>query len=137
MVQSKLLIISTPFLVAVIIFTVVTMEWYNPQMYYWAFFAIEMIAAALILNLFINENTVIHKILSIKWIVYVGLISYGLYLWHYPIYRLMQNKGFSGIQVITYGTLATFLVSVCSFYLLEKPILKLKRKYSTNKTLTM
>ncbi len=37
--------------------------------------------------LFSNKNTFIGKLLSFKWVVLIGLISYSLYLWHYPIQR--------------------------------------------------
>ncbi len=67
--------------------------------------------------------------LAAKALVWTGTISYGLYLWHYPIYRVMFSFEMSKIVVITIGSLMTFTVAVSSYYLMEKPILKLKKNF--------
>ena len=130
LVLSKWLTLLAPFSILCLIFMSVIMSLKNPQMYYWGFCAIEILTATLLLHLLINKNSVIHKLLSMRWIVWVGSISYSLYLWHYPIYRTMQQLNYSVIEVITYGTIVTLIISACSFYMLEKPILKIKRKYN-------
>lgn len=127
---SKWLEFFSYFAVLALITITVNLVWTNPQLYYWVFFIVEILTATLIFNLIINKNSVLHKVLSMKWIVWVGSISYGLYLWHYPIYKTMQNLQYSPIEVLVYGSLATFMVSAGSFYILEKPILKWKNRYS-------
>lgn len=99
------------------------------HMYYWAIFVIEVLTAILILYVFNSEDSLLKKLLSMKWLVWIGSISYGLYLWHYPIYRLMENLHYSSFEVITFGSFCTFLISIFSFYIIEKPILKLKSRY--------
>jgi len=131
---SKWLSILSPFSIFCLIFISVGMRWKNPQMYYWVFFAIEIFTAVLLLHLFINNNSLIHKLLSMRWIVWVGSISYGLYLWHYPIYRILYSLSYRGIELITYGAIVTFMISAFSFYMLEKPFLKIKKNYSVNIT---
>ncbi len=42
------------------------------------------VGTALII-IFATQNTWVHKILSCKLLVGIGLISYGVYLWHYPL----------------------------------------------------
>ena len=42
---------------------------------------------------FSNQNEIITKILSSKIFVGVGLISYSLYLWHYPIFAFSRITG--------------------------------------------
>jgi len=134
LVLSKWLSILAPCVILCLVFISITMTWTNPKMYYWVFFAVEIFTVIILLHLFVNRDSFIHKLLSMKWIVWVGSISYGLYLWHYPIYRVMKSLDYSGYEVITYGTFITFMVSMLSFYFLEKPILKLKRKFSGNNT---
>ena len=46
---------------------------------------IPIIGVSLII-LFSNKETYVKKLLSFKILVLVGLISYSLYLWHYPIF---------------------------------------------------
>ena len=41
--------------------------------------------------IFSNKNTLVYKILSLKPLVKIGLISYSLYLWHYPILSFSKH----------------------------------------------
>ena len=71
---------------------------------------------------FANSNEIITKILSIKLIVGIGLISYSLYLWHYPIfsYSLIYFQ-----KLNIYNKLFIFFIflffSLTSYFLIEKP----------------
>lgn len=40
----------------------------------------------MLIVLFSSKDEVITKLLSSKFFVRVGLISYSLYLWHYPVF---------------------------------------------------
>lgn len=70
-----------------------------------------------------NKQNFINKILSFRPVVFVGLISYSLYLWHFPIFA------FSRIAEFTRGdfekkiiiALVLFSVSILSYFFVEKP----------------
>jgi peptidoglycan/LPS O-acetylase OafA/YrhL len=55
---------------------------------------------------------------------YVGLISYGLYLYHYPIFVMIDGRrvGLTGYGLLAVRLAATFAVAVASFHLVERPI---------------
>ena len=55
-----------------------------------------------------------------------GLISYGLYLWHWPIYLTITNErtGLSGPALLALKLATTVVVSLASYYLVEMPIRK-------------
>jgi lysophospholipase L1-like esterase len=55
---------------------------------------------------------------------YVGRISYGLYIWHWPIFIWLDHArtGLSGYELFGFRVLVTFAVSVVSFHLVERPI---------------
>ena len=100
----------------------------DPRMYYFGFFIIEVLAAVLILDIVVNSRSIIRKLLVMKWVVWVGSISYGLYLWHYPIFRTIRALGFNGLTVNTVGLPVSFFVAALSYHALERPALKLKKR---------
>jgi peptidoglycan/LPS O-acetylase OafA/YrhL len=75
---------------------------------------------------FNNENGYVYKILSLKYLVFLGLISYSLYLWHYPVFAIGRTTEFFGDGVSKKLFLITFILSLISYYIIEKPIKKQK-----------
>lgn len=67
-------------------------------------------------------------ILSVRPIRWIGKISYGIYLWHWPIivYLTTQRTGLSGAWIDVARIGATLLVSTLSFYLVEQPIRRMR-----------
>lgn len=109
----------------------VSTEWFNPHMYYWLFFLIEVLTALILLALFVEREGRLGAILSSRWIVWTGSISYGLYLWHFPVYRTMVVSGFgSEIERLTVGILITFVFATLSYYFLERSFLQMKERYA-------
>ena len=80
---------------------------------------------------FSNENEIITKILSSKIFVGVGLISYSLYLWHYPIFAFSRITGVIEADAFKKIILASiiFLISILSYFLIEKPARNRKYKF--------
>tara|TARA_B100000989_G_C19526360_1_gene467067 strand:- start:419 stop:2344 length:1926 start_codon:yes stop_codon:yes gene_type:complete len=84
---------------------------------------------------FSNKDEFVTKILSTKIFVGIGLISYSLYLWHYPVFAFARITYFfqdNFIKELSSGLLILFL-SVSSFYLIEKPFRN--KKYQFRKLL--
>jgi hypothetical protein len=55
---------------------------------------------------------------------YVGKISYGTYLWHFPLFALLDSARLHiyGYPLLTVRIAVTLLVATGSFYLVEEPI---------------
>lgn len=75
----------------------------------------------------------LHRFFAWSPVRYVGRISYGLYLYHWPIYLLVDSEragSLFGVERLTGWSLLalhlslTFVVSVLSFHLIEQPFVK-------------
>ena len=76
-----------------------------------------------VIILFGQTEDSISKLLSLKFIVFIGLISYSLYLWHFPLFAFariteftrgnFENKIILGIFII--------LISILSYFFIERP----------------
>jgi peptidoglycan/LPS O-acetylase OafA/YrhL len=85
-------------------------------------------AAIIIAHLVSASRGWIHRIFENPVLVYVGQISYGLYVWHFPIERFMQQHQLPW-QNLMYLPPA-FLVALASYYLIERPCLRLKARFA-------
>src|SRR5262249_50391449 len=101
------------------------------RVYYWLLLIVEIAAAVIILDVFVSDRSRMTSLLSMRPIVWLGRVSYGLYLWHYPVYRTMESLGYVGATAI-YGTALTVVIASVSYYLVERPLLKLKRYPATS-----
>ncbi|WP_418359225.1 acyltransferase family protein [Sphingobacterium detergens] len=81
------------------------------------------------LALLISNRSKINDILSTKYLVYTGEISYSLYLWHWPVmafYRYYKNEYEFTISEKIVVLLATAIFSLISYYLIEHRLRKTK-----------
>ena len=69
-----------------------------------------------------------HRFLRHPGTVYVGRISYSLYLWHWPVYSLMRwTTGLESYPEQALALIATALLSVVSFHFIERGAQNLAR----------
>ncbi len=132
-VLTKLKSIHVLFYISLItlVTSAIVSRWTSPRMFYLGYFIIAMCAAIIIIKLTISvNNSVIEKALTQPVIVWIGKISYGLYLWHYPIFKIMRFYEYSRVTTFIFGTAFTFIFSVLSYYFIERPFLLLKGKTS-------
>jgi len=104
---------------------------FNDRMFHPSFYTLSPIIGACLIIWFSNKDELITKLLSTKLFVGVGLISYSLYLWHYPIFAF-NNYTFILGNIFILEILSYFLIlflSIISFYLIEKPFRNKKNKF--------
>lgn len=72
---------------------------------------------------FSEDKNLVNKVLSNKYLVYIGLISYSLYLWHYPIFSFAKINNFNTDNLINILLInCTFiLLAILSYHFIEKP----------------
>ncbi len=93
-------------------------------MYNGGFLAVAVASCVSIAYLVAHPHTPIARGLSWRPLVYVGQISYGIYLWHYPIFHWLTGyaTGLSVWPLFAARCAASFLAAVLSFHLVEMPI---------------
>jgi len=69
------------------------------------------------------------RLLEFRPVVYIGSISYGIYVYHYfvPVVSEGLSPSGSGVGLLAYVTLVTIAVATVSWFLFEKPLNDLKR----------
>jgi peptidoglycan/LPS O-acetylase OafA/YrhL len=127
-IMQRYLMVIAPLAVACLLAYCTIGNWLDRRMYYFGFVIIELLTTTLILDILINPKSIIRRLFAMKWLTWIGTISYGLYLWHYPIYGTMAALGYND-YIITIGSFITFLVAALSYYVLERPMLNLKKLY--------
>lgn len=64
-----------------------------------------------------------NKVLRWRPITFAGLLSYGLYLWHFPIFSLATYQyGYLTSFTKVFLLLVVFFISCCTWYFVETPI---------------
>ena len=84
-----------------------------------------IIGSALLILSGISHQTYVSRILSLKLLVSVGLVSYSAYLWHWPIlsflrYSLVEIDLLVAICILIF----TFILATISYLFIESPLRK-------------
>lgn len=87
-----------------------------------------------------NRSRFLNSIFSSKWLVYTGKVSYSLYVFHWFLLILLLpriNNLFTSITGIispltgiSICFFLTFFISILSYEYFEKPIIKIKKRFS-------
>jgi len=98
---------------------------FNDEIFHPSFYTLSPIIGVCLIIWFSNKDELISKILSTKLFVGFGLISYSLYLWHYPIFAFARTRYLmtSPTEKIIFILLSIFL-SILTFYFVERPFRK-------------
>ena len=97
--------------------------YYDHETFHPSFLTIVPVLGTCLIILYANKNEIITKILSLRSLVGIGLISYSLYLWHYPIFvfdRILYFSNDSFLKLFLIFVLI-FTLSFLSYRFIEKP----------------
>ena len=93
-----------------------------PRLYRGGFTLIAIASAAIIAGAMVRGP--LRRVLSLPPLPAVGRISYGLYLWHWPIYVWLSpdRTGRSGNTLLALRLALTLIVALVSYHFVERPI---------------
>lgn len=79
--------------------------------------------ATCLIVLFPNKKNLSYKILSNNEVVFIGMISYSLYLWHQPVFAFIRMKtvGEPGDFLVAMAIIFIFIAAYFSYLYIEKP----------------
>lgn len=72
------------------------------------------------------------KVLEWAPLAWIGTVSYGLYLWHFPVLDAARRVTEPGVVQIVLTTLVTLGITAFSFYLVEKPFTRLRKRFGSH-----
>ncbi|MGZ4758361.1 MAG: acyltransferase family protein [Acidimicrobiales bacterium] len=101
----------------------------EPFLYYGGLVLIDLACATIILAL-VEGKWVARHLFNVKILVTLGLVSYGIYLWHLPVFFAVEywGKDWPSPVQVTVALGATAMFTALSWFLLEKPALNLKNR---------
>ena len=103
--------------------------WHNSSgqdafLYEGGFLLVALAAGAVVTSITSWRTSVLARMLSLAPVTYIGRISYGLYLYHWPLFLAIDHarSGLSGTTLLAVRLSATFAAAVVSFHFVEQPI---------------
>ena len=85
---------------------------------------VALAAVLVVASVALEQAGPVARVLAWRPLVWLGAISYGVYLWHWPIFLVLNGErtGWSGWSLFALRCAATVAVAAASWWLLEQPI---------------
>ncbi len=95
----------------------------------WGYSAVNLVFAYVLVH--VRDKTFIPGLLENRLLVYLGTISYGLYVFHFPVLWVVYSTMYKFPIIVQISTtlLITVIISMLSYELMEKRFIDLKVKY--------
>lgn len=102
-------------------------SYYDRNWYLWQSQVCMVLSLLLVAGLVLCDRTVLHPLLEARFTVFLGRICYGLYIWHHPIFLIMEDHLKLDLQTrVLVGLPLTFAVAIISYHLIELPFMTRK-----------
>jgi peptidoglycan/LPS O-acetylase OafA/YrhL len=91
---------------------------------YGVLIVVAMAAVLVVAPVALDQGGLVARALAWRPVVWLGAISYGVYLWHWPIFLALNGErtGWSGWLLFAVRCAATIAAATASWWLLEQPI---------------
>ncbi|HSC02427.1 MAG TPA: acyltransferase family protein [Solirubrobacteraceae bacterium] len=101
----------------------------TPWIYPYGMLGLDAAVVILILAAVARPGCVVARLLAIEPLRALGKISYGVYLWHFPLFLWLSEgaTGLRGVGLLVLRVAVTLTVSTASYVLIEQPIRQRRR----------
>jgi peptidoglycan/LPS O-acetylase OafA/YrhL len=103
----------------------------SARLYLGGLTAFAIVVATLIGGLALAPANPVGRVLALAPMVWIGRISYGIYLWHWPVFRYLHEArlGLSWGPTQLVRIAVTLAAATISYYLVERPMLRLRHRF--------
>ena len=124
--------VLAPAAVGVLVFVTANWNWSDgPPGLTIGYSVVGACTALIIIDATLGGHGLLRHLLELPILVWVGSISYGVYLWHYPIFSVLDRLHLHDWRLLLpAGVGLTLAVSAASYYLIARRFLELKRIFS-------
>lgn len=104
------------------------------------YYVFTVISSIIIFNAAFEKNKILNSILSVKLFKYLGKISYGVYLYHFPLFyctnylniNLSPKNLFQAVLIDIIRIAIVLIISILSYEFIEKRALNLRKRFEAN-----
>ncbi len=115
--------INNFFSIAGFFLIIISIFFYSKDIQYPSVFTLLPCLGTALIIIYTDKKTLLFKILTYRPIVFLGLVSYSLYLWHQPVFSF--SKIYLGTElhvfVIFFLLIVSFILSLFSWRYIEQP----------------
>jgi len=118
-----------------------TAKYPSTWLFVWGYTAVAIICLFLIMSaVALSDRTLLRRLLSDRRVVWVGRRSYGLYLYHYPIFAIFETfrhvgSAVNAVFISIVRVVTTFLIAELSYRYIELPWLRKKERFRVSEKL--
>lgn len=106
---------------AILVLGMVRFHWASMSYLYVGELFMEIAAAGLVLSLMLDRETFLSRFMSHPWLVYLGTLSYSIYLWHFGLVIVLRDRmSPMATFAIVFG--ASFVIAALSHRYVEAPL---------------
>lgn len=105
-----------------------TLQWMTPEPLLLPGVIVDLGAGCVVMALASGQRSLLGRALSWWPIVYVGAISYSLYLWHYPIMKVLRDHFDATWVIALIAVPLSLAIAALSFEFVEKPIAAVRKQ---------
>ena len=107
--------------------------WYSPWMGWIGYVLVAGAAVIVVADLVLGRHSLLARVLAIRPMIFVGKVSYGLYLLHLPIYYMVDDLLPGAPLPVRVGLKLSVSITAAtaSYYVVEQRFLRLKGRFES------